>query len=190
MRSAKLRLVVVYAFWICCYASSVVTWQLFPRSARPCGALVATIRIFESKLDSIDSATQSLVSNDVLRIVAEDLRLAGFIVEQGKAAESKIAVPVLFGLNGTVEKSFFADAFHPEDGVVLEVEAGRAVDNNQFLKDLFQACMMQDAAHLAICVRNSYRGSNDFEKILKFLDTMYASQRLTLPLKSILLLGY
>ena len=126
----------------------------------------------------------------MLRIVSHDLKLAGYVVEEGKAAEDKIAVPVLFGLNGVTEKSFFADAFHPEDGVVLEVEAGRAVDNNQFLKDLFQACMMQDANHLAICVRNTYRGNNDFDKVFKFLDTMYASQRLVLPLKSVLLLGY
>jgi hypothetical protein len=152
--------------------------------------LQSVISVFESNLPSIDSASQTLESNEVLRIVANQLRAAGFIVEEGKAKESKIAVPVLFGLNGAIEKSFFADAFHPSEGVVLEVEAGRAVDNNQFLKDLFQACMMQDANHLAICVRNSYRGGNDFEKVLRFLDTMYASQRLRLPLHSILLLGY
>lgn len=118
----------------------MITWQLFPRSARPCQALLATIRIFESNVAHIDSTTQTLESNDVLKIVANDLKAAGFAVEEGKSKESKIAVPVLFGLNGAIEKSFFADAFHPEDGVVLEVEAGRAVDNNQFLKDLFQAC--------------------------------------------------
>lgn len=168
----------------------MITWQLFPRSARPCQALLATIRIFESNLDHFDSTTQTLESNDVLKIVANDLKAAGFAVEEGKSKESKIAVPVLFGLNGVIEKSFFADAFHTEDGVVLEVEAGRAVDNNQFLKDLFQACMMQDAKHLAICVRNTYRGGNDFDKVLRFLDTMYASQRLHLPLQSILLIGY
>lgn len=50
--------------------------------------------------------------------------------------------------------------------------------------------MMQDAKHLAICVRNTYRGGNDFDKVLRFLDTMYASQRLHLPLQSILLIGY
>lgn len=29
--------------------------------------------------------------------------------------------------------------------------------NNQFLKDLFQACMMQDVDYLVIAVRNEYR---------------------------------
>ena len=53
-------------------------------------------------------------------------------------------------------------------GCVLEVEAGRAFDNNQFLKDIFQACMMDDVVHLAISVRNSYRGSDDFERLRIF----------------------
>jgi hypothetical protein len=99
-------------------------------------------------------------------------------------------VPVLFGLNGKVSKSFDADAYHPDEGFVIEIEAGRAVSNYQFLKDLFQACMMHDVSYLAIAVRNSYRTSNDFEKVQSFFDTLYASNRLTLPLKGILIIGY
>jgi hypothetical protein len=48
---------------------------------------------------------------------------------------------------------------------VLEVEAARGVDNNQFLKDLFQACMMHDVQYLGIAVRNVYPQSPDFEKV-------------------------
>jgi len=32
----------------------------------------------------------------------------------------------------------------------LEVEAGRAYTNYQFLKDLFQACMMHDVQYLGM----------------------------------------
>jgi hypothetical protein len=53
-----------------------------------------------------------------------------------RISTQKIHVPVLFGANGKVEKSFDADAYSPKAGFVLEVEAGRAVANNQFLKDL------------------------------------------------------
>jgi hypothetical protein len=96
----------------------------------------------------------------------------------------------LFGLNGQLEKSFDADAFHKEAGFVVEVEAGRGVVNNQFLKDLFQACMMNDVYYLAIAVRNGYKGNRDFEIVCRFMDTLYASQRLQLPLRGILVLGY
>lgn len=77
---------------------------------------------------------------------------------------------------------------------MLEVEAGRGVANNQFLKDLFQACMMHDVHHLAIAVRITYSGggrtSRDFDYVTTFFDTLYASQRLTLPLRGITIIGY
>ena len=49
--------------------------------------------------------------------------------------------------------------------------------------------MMHDV-YLAIAVRNSYGGGNDFEKVVRFFDTLYASNRLQLPLKGILVIGY
>lgn len=168
----------------------MIRWQLFPRSARPVPAVGAVIDIFKKNESAIDSSIQTLESNQVLGVLAQDLLEAKFKVELGKSKDAKIPVPVLYGLNGVIEKSFYADAFHADDGVVLEVEAGRAVVNNQFLKDLFQACMMQDAKHLVICVRNDYRGSDDFDKVVRFFDTLFASQRMILPLKSILVLGY
>jgi hypothetical protein len=73
---------------------------------------------------------------------------------------------------------------------VLEVEAGRAVVNNQFLKDFFQACMMIDIDYLGIGVRMGYRGKRDFEIVETFFDTFYTSQRMQSPLKGILVVGY
>jgi len=87
-------------------------------------------------------------------------------------------------------RSFDADAYNELEGFVIEVEAGRGVTNYQFLKDLFQACMMHEVSYLAIAVRNKYRNSRDFEKVQTFFETLYASQRLTLPLKGILIIGY
>ncbi len=148
------------------------------------------ISVFESNIGLISSESHNLASDDVLSHLTDGLIEVGFVVETGKSASQKVPIPVLFGMNGTIEKSFYADAFHADEGVVLEVEAGRAVDNNQFLKDLFQACMMQDAIHLVVAVRNDYRNSDDFSRVVKFFDTLYASQRLHLPLKSVLIIGY
>ena len=53
------------------------------------------------------------------------------------------------GLNGQPEKSFEADAFH-RAWDCFEVEAGRAVVNNQFLKDLFQAIVMHGVDYLVL----------------------------------------
>jgi hypothetical protein len=53
-----------------------------------------------------------------------------------------------------------------------------------------QACMMHGVTTLAIAVRNQYRGNRDFERVCLFFDTLYASDRLQLPLKGLLVIGY
>jgi len=111
-------------------------------------------------------------------------------LKPGKSRSEKINVPVLFGLDNGIDKYFNADALSNDGKIVMEVEAGRAVDNNQFLKDIFQACMMFDVEYLFLAVRNDYRGGDDFSKIHTFLETLYISSRLHLPLKGILVLGY
>ena len=168
----------------------MIQWLYYPKSNKSPRIAESVVTAFDSVAEEIDSETRSLKSNDVLASITNHLRSSGFRVETGKKASDKIHVPVLFGLNGKLEKSFQADAYHEEFGFVLEVEAGRGVVNNQFLKDLFQACMMHDVDYLGIAVRNTYRGQRDFESVVRFFDTMYASNRLRLPLKGILLIGY
>ena len=92
---------------------------------------------------------------------------------------------MLFGQNNNIDKEFNADG-----RIVIEVEAGRAVVNNQFLKDVFQACMMFGVEYLVLAVREVYRNNHDFEKVYTFLETLYISGRINLPLKGILLIGY
>jgi hypothetical protein len=167
----------------------MIQWMYFPKSAAPTPLAREVVSVFE-KATTIDSATQAEPSNFVLAAVAPGLAKLGFTVEMGKKREQKVSVPVLFGLNGRKEKSFDADAHHVAEGFVVEVEAGRGVVNNQFLKDLFQACMMHDVYYLAIAVRNVYGTARDFESVCRFFDTLYSSRRLQLPLRGILVIGY
>lgn len=50
--------------------------------------------------------------------------------------------------------------------------------------------MMHNVNHLVIAVRKVYGKSRDFDRVLTFLDTLYASGRLELPLEGVLLVGY
>jgi hypothetical protein len=169
----------------------MIEWQYFPKSCKALDLAEKVVQVFEAALPNIDSEKQNdLDSNQVLAEVAGGLCALDFRVETGKKKCEKIPVPVLYGRNGKIEKSFDADALHPEFGFVIEVEAGRAVDNYQFLKDLFQACMMHDVHYLAIAVRRIYRGRGDYEIMVRFLDTLYASRRLQLPIEGILAIGY
>ncbi len=168
----------------------MIRYQLFPRNKSISEELSNVIKAFESKESCIDSHKYTLKSNQVLEAVRPELEQFGFKVEKGKSDEDKITVPVLFGRNNAIDKCFFADAISGDGKIVVEVEAGRAIVNNQFLKDIFQASMMYEVDYLVIAIRNIYRASDDFEKIYTFLDTMYVSDRIKLPLRGILIIGY
>lgn len=168
----------------------MIRYQLFPRSIGINNDLVNLVECFIKNLNEIESENNKNSSNGVLKIIENDLKNIGYNVEGGKSKDLKIEVPVLFGPNNRVDKYFNADAVSINGKIVLEVEAGRAVLNNQFLKDIFQACMMYEVEYLAIAVRNKYRNSDDYEYVYTFLETLYISNRLQLPLKGILLIGY
>ena len=167
-----------------------IKWQLFPKNKRILNIQKEVVDIFADSFNLINSSAFNLKSDEVLNIVRSKLIDLDFNVELGKMRNQKIYVPVLYGENGIAEKYFEADAYNREHGIIIEVEAGRAYLNNQFLKDIFQACVMDNVRSLIIAVRKDYKGTPDYEKIRTFLDTLYISGRFNLDLDSILLIGY
>lgn len=168
----------------------MLKYQLFPRSISILPEIKAVINCFENNYDKIKSPENKLSSNDVLKAIRLSLEKINFKVETGKTQIDKIKIPVLFSLNNKIDKFFDADAVSEDQRIVIEVEAGRAYVNNQFLKDIFQACMMPNVEYLILAVRNDYRGHDDFKNIFAFLETLYINSRLQLPLKGIVLVGY
>ena len=148
------------------------------------------IECFKAVESDIDSTMNNLVSNKVLAKVRPYLEKQGYRVEIGKSTEEKIDVPVLFGRDNIIDKCFYTDALSKDGRIVVEVEAGQATENHRFLKDIFEACMMFEVEYLVLAVRNIYRTHDDFTRIYTFLETLYISGRLQLPLKGILLIGY
>lgn len=171
----------------------MINFQFFPRSHGVTKEIKAVIDCFKEIETTLSDGTHR-VSNDVLALLRPHLEACGYNVEKGKGRDEKIDVPVLFGENNAIDKPFYADAFNKDHNIVIEVEAGRAVRNNQFLKDIFQACMMFEVEYLVIAVLNEYSGggvvSHDYQEVKTFLETLYISNRLKLPLKGILLIGY
>ena len=175
----------------------MVNYQFIPLSRGVTPDILKIINCFKV-VDSEKNSNEHLVSNDMLALLRPHLEKIGFRVEQGKKKQEKIDVPVLFGENNEIDKSFYADALSADGHIVIEVEAGRAVYNNQFLKDIFQACMMFEVEYLVIAVLNEYSSlsngkpviHNDYQIIRTFLETLYINGRLQLPLKGILLVGY
>lgn len=141
--------------------------------------------------------TQDDLDTEIKRKIARGYPLSNIIFEDTQTGvlfqnQQKINRPYTLGNPkelAALLNQFFSHT-EPDIEGIEEVEAGRAVDNNPFLKDIFQACMMHDILHLAIAVRNTYRNSDDFAKVESFLETLYVSGRLQLPLRGILLIGY
>ena len=164
--------------------------QFFPVNKKTPEHLVSVIKVFNEYEDKINSHKHKLDSNAVLEILRKNLEGVGFRIETGKKKNEKIKIPVLFGENGRIIKSFDVDGYHEEFKTVLEVEAGRGVMNNQFLKDFFEACIMVNVDYCIIAVRDTYLKQKDFEKVKDFFDSMYASGRMNIPLKGLLIIGY
>lgn len=169
----------------------MINWLYFPHTASLDDTSMRIVNIFKKHADAIDSTNHTHSSNTVLSMLSADLIDFGFQVETGKTSDAKVRVPVLYGLNGMTQLAFEADAYYSPANYVVEIEAGRAVTNYQFLKDFFEACAMQNADYLCIAVRNIYyHGSKDFEKVCQFFEALYASNRLQIPLKGLLIVGY
>ena len=116
----------------------MINWMHFPKN-KPLDDISAQIvKAFEAVDANIDSYAHQLKSNEVLTTVRPRLEALGFYIEKGKKSDDLVTVPVLYGVNGKIEKAFEADGYLSTVGYVIEVEAGRAVMNYQFLKDFFR----------------------------------------------------
>lgn len=125
-------------------------------------------------------------------------RQLGYAVESGRKSADRISRPVLFGPNGQATVSYKIDAFHEKDGIVVEVEAGRAAYNNAIHYDIIRASLILDAEHLVLVVPIMYRiivnkkpvSKSAYNDGVDQLSALYASQRLTLPFQGVLVVGY
>ena len=96
----------------------MLNYQFFPKTKQMPEHLLQVIQVFERVYKTINSDYNNLHSNEVLSIITKPLQDLYFDVEQ---KGHKIEVPVLFGRNGVVAKSFEADAYHQETKTVIEV---------------------------------------------------------------------
>lgn len=165
-----------------------IKWMYFPADSKITNKLMETVGVFENNYELISSSKYNYESNKVLNIVSNDLKKIGYEVEIDK--KHKIKIPVLYGENGITVKSFDLDAYENEQKIILEIEAGRAVCNNQVIKDFFEACMIKESEYLVIAVRTNYRGSDDFTTIKRWFETFYANSKMIIPFKGLLIIGY
>jgi hypothetical protein len=155
--------------------------------------------VFAYARASIDSAVvheNRVESDDVLAVVAPGLVGLGFAVESAKTKAGKLPRPVSFGDEGAILRTYEIDAFQAEQGIALEVEAGRATMGNNIYRDLIQGSLMVDTRYLALAVPVEYRYGErptkepSYSKTYSVVEAIYGSPRLDLPFEGLLLIGY
>ena len=177
------------------------SYQCFPSTSPPPLFVLDVVRVFKENQAKIGSSenTKSLISDDVLSELSSDLKGIGFSVETGKRKEQKIDVPVLYGKDGEPSLRYQVDAFCETYGCGLEVEAGRSLSGgNAIYRDLFQALVMHQIAHMIIAVPHLYRSNNHqpsgrgedcYSKSVEIARTLYAAGRIELPF-GLTIIGY
>jgi hypothetical protein len=171
------------------------TWKFYPSRTPAPDWVPPVLEAFSAAAERISSASRTGVSSDaVLAAIRPSLVAIGFEVEASKAKTDRITRPVLFGENGTVLVQYDVDAYHPGHRLVLEVEAGRGAASNADYRDLVRASLMVDVDYLVLAMMLTYTGGGQpvrsYETTRSRIDAIFASKRLALPLKGVLLLGY
>ena len=171
-------------------------WAFFPRHLAPpswISEFNETVRQSRSLIES--GLHERFDSDEVLQVLRGPLVEQGWLVEAGKKAIDKISRPVLYGDRGVTKVNYEIDGWHPDHKAVLEIESGRGWQGNAFYRDLIRTSLVQDAEYLVIGMRLSYsyasvKNQNDYQKALDQMDAIFASGRLQLPFKGVLIFGW
>ncbi len=173
-------------------------WRYFPSHTQHPPWVEEVVAAFRKSRHLIDSELETKKSDAVLAAIAPHLRQSGFTVEGAGGALGRIARPVLFGEGGVARTTYSVDAFHPEHGVLVEVEAGRGWMGNAVYRDLVRTSQIVDARFLALAVRQTYAYQSsgrrtvneDYRLTVDLVESIYAGGRLTLPFEGLLVVGY
>jgi hypothetical protein len=143
----------------------------------------ALVGVFERHQPRIDSRRVQQSSDATLAVLAEELLSLGYEVEHRPAR-------LPFNVNGV---RFNVDAWHPTEGVVLEIEAVRAQLGGAFFRDIFRLMLIGRQRHgvIAVPLRGTQGGrtTRAFDYCRKQLDAL-SSTRPQLPFNGLLLVGY
>jgi hypothetical protein len=174
-------------------------WRYYPARDVPPNWATDLIQVFSDAKANIDTTSiQGEKSDGILSSLHPGLALLGYQVETSKKVSDKIERPVLFGDEGTPRVQYQIDAWLPDPGVVVEVEAGRGWMGNAFYRDLIRTSLIVGARYLVIGMMSQYvytsggkkSSSRDYENARDQLDAIFASGRLQLPFEGVLLVGY
>jgi len=165
------------------------------------------VEAFKANLKSIDSEKfgksgtnkekSKLTSDFVLAEVTFKLKeINGMRVEENVDGKKvSVNIPVLYGDNGKVMKSYNPDAWHEEHGILLEVEAGMMIISNKtHLEDLIKAIQIPNIKHFVIAGARTWKYKEQkrepYGKMVTDFTSFYESTRVILPFETLTIIGF
>lgn len=175
-------------------------FAFFPRNISAPSWVKDIVSVFKAEQSQLDTQAleKGLSSDDALSILRPGFVALDFEVESGKRQNQKVHRPVLFGDDGVPRVRYEIDGFHDKLGIALEVEAGRGAGNNADYRDIVRASLIADTNYLVLAMPLSYKykvnGKSETKRAYEIsrdrLDAIFSSQRISLPLHGVLLIGY
>lgn len=167
----------------------------FPLGEKMPRHLADVVAVFKKNDINIDSNQHRLKSDDVLSTIMRDLIALEYEVETDK----RNLIPFhVCDEDGQPLRRVNPDAYNKKHKTIIEVEAGRAVDNNQYLKDLVFISALSDIDYLVLAVRRVYSKKDnkrkkenkqyDYKNISKIMRGLFAN--ISFPLRGVVLIGY
>jgi len=172
-------------------------WMFYPPWLERPLWVRSLLEVFVKHRDSIDSSYVHRTSNEVLSLLRTALEAIGFTVEGGEK-ERTIYRPVHFGEYGIPDLQYQIDSYHEEHRIALEIEAGRSTRGNAIYRDIVQASLLVGVEYFVVGVPQKYSfmtkgktiDDRTYEMCKSVFDAIYGGERLRLPFKGILLIGY
>ncbi|WP_432734486.1 hypothetical protein [Maridesulfovibrio sp. FT414] len=165
-----------------------IRFTSFPRTEPAPSFLGEVVNVFKQHeiFVSTKSSAKNLKSDEVLKVLREDLEQIGFSVESGKKSCQKVKRPVFFGENSEPSLQYEIDAYHEIRNIGLEIEAARALGGNALYRDIVQALVMVDLEFLIVAVPLEYRYgksnvTRDYQKAVAIADALYSHSRIIMP---------
>lgn len=175
-------------------------WTYYPSNRRPDAWVLGLLGVIAAARGEIDTAIvrTTLKSDDVLAALRPGLEAEGWDVEASKLRTGLIRRPVLFGPRGVPRVAYDVDAVHDEDGIVMEIEAGRGARSNAAYRDVIRGSLIVEARFFVLGLAKTYRHHSgarlvevrSYDDFKDQMDAIYASGRLQLPFDGVLLFGY
>ena len=154
-----------------------------------------TIDGLEPDAVKINSYTLDIIGSRMQKEKDSKIKIVGTVDNTNETAKSDLAKKRAEFVKNYLVVNYEIDGWHPDHKAVLEIESGRGWQGNAFYRDLVRTSLVQDAEYLVIGLRLSYsyglvKNQNDYQKALDQMDAIFASGRLQLPFKGVLIFGW